>query len=203
MTRPLIVLLHGNGARGQDLVPLGEALTTALPHLRFTAPDAPHPHGDTGLREWYSLTGVTPRNRPGRVARARAARDEVIAAELARFGVAQDLGRVAILGFSQGATMAFDAVATGRWPVAALATFACRFATPGPLTPPPGLRAALFHGLADEAVPWTDSDRAWKALSRAGCPADALFLTGVGHEMHPQGMALMARMLAEAFPPDL
>ncbi|HSA81950.1 MAG TPA: phospholipase, partial [Geminicoccaceae bacterium] len=38
--RQLVVLLHGVGADGSDLIELAPALAEALPHAAFVAPDA-------------------------------------------------------------------------------------------------------------------------------------------------------------------
>ena len=41
--RQLVVLLHGVGADGQDLIGLAPMLAELLPHARFVAPDGPQP----------------------------------------------------------------------------------------------------------------------------------------------------------------
>ena len=52
-------------------------------------------------------------------AAARGALDDLLMRQLDLYGFAHRLDRVALVGFSQGATMVFDAIASGRWPVAA------------------------------------------------------------------------------------
>jgi predicted esterase len=58
-----VVVLHGWGAPGDDLVPLAEAL--ARPGVRFFVPAAPLPEMGGG-RAWWHLDPNTPRpmNRP-------------------------------------------------------------------------------------------------------------------------------------------
>jgi phospholipase/carboxylesterase len=41
--RQLVVLLHGLGANGRDLLGLAPLLAERLPHAAFHAPDAPQP----------------------------------------------------------------------------------------------------------------------------------------------------------------
>ena len=52
----LVVLLHGLGADGQDLIDLAEHLGPVLPHAAFVAPNAPEPcdMGPFGY-QWFSL----------------------------------------------------------------------------------------------------------------------------------------------------
>ncbi|MEM9195553.1 MAG: hypothetical protein AAGF12_40660, partial [Myxococcota bacterium] len=38
---PLLILMHGYGAPGDDLVPVAEALRAAVPELRVVLPEAP------------------------------------------------------------------------------------------------------------------------------------------------------------------
>jgi phospholipase/carboxylesterase len=42
-TEQLVVLCHGIGANGHDLIDLAPCWATALPHALFVAPDAPDP----------------------------------------------------------------------------------------------------------------------------------------------------------------
>ena len=59
--RQLVVLLHGVGADGADLIGFAPALAQALPDAAFVAPDAPSPcdMADFG-RQWFSLQDRSP-----------------------------------------------------------------------------------------------------------------------------------------------
>ena len=196
----LVVILHGVGANGQDLAGLGLALQPALPGTRFASPDAPDAFGGGGPgHQWFSLTDVTPGNRPGRVAAARPGIDRVLGDAIARHGFSGRLGRVALVGFSQGATVALDAVASGRWPVAAVAALSGRLATaipPGDAPRPPVL---LVHGAEDTVVPPEESVAAAAALRRRGFAVETHRLAGVGHEVAPNAVRITAAFLAGIF----
>ena len=113
-----VVVLHGWGAPGDDLVPLAEAL--ARPGVRFFVPAGPLPEMGGG-RAWWHLD---PNARPPHastdeltrgfqptpaVIAARAAVQALIATVVDRHAPAT----VALVGFSQGAMLAIDVALAG------------------------------------------------------------------------------------------
>jgi phospholipase/carboxylesterase len=59
--RQLIVLLHGVGADGNDLIALAPALAKRLPNAAFVAPDAPEPCDLAPFGcQWFSLRDRRP-----------------------------------------------------------------------------------------------------------------------------------------------
>lgn len=202
MSRNLLIVLHGVGSNGADLAPFGELWSRGLPDTDFAAPDAPFAFPYGGGRQWFSLDGVTPQNRPGRVAAARESFDRLIGAIVSAHGLENHLDRVALVGFSQGAIMALDALASGRWPVAAVVAFSGRLASPPPLTPSIGTRVLLVHGAEDTIIPAQDSERAASTLRGLGIEAGLHILPGIGHGIPPEGVALAQDFLAGLFSPD-
>jgi len=198
MSPSLVILLHGVNADGDDLAPLADMLRPALAGADFVAPDAPFP---TPLGfQWFSLDGITLENRLERVAQARAAFDAVlnriVEAHSLAAGLPANLGRVALVAFSQGAIMALDALATGRWPVAGVVAFSGRFASPPPYAPSLQTPALLVHGDADDVIPWSESRDAEQALKKLGVSTRLRVLAGVDHCITPEGADLAARFLA-------
>jgi len=194
----LAVLLHGVGAHGGDLAPLAAAMHTFLPRTHFVAPDAPHRFDQGPGRQWFSVAGVSDQNRPQRVEAARADFDRVLRAEIDRFGLTDRMDRVALVGFSQGAIMALDAIASGRWPVAAVVAFSGRLASPAPLTPVGPARALLVHGAEDAVIPAEETPRAAAKLREAGVGVETRILPGLGHTISPEGVAIAAEFLAKS-----
>jgi phospholipase/carboxylesterase len=195
----LVIFLHGVGSQGSDLAGLGPLWRERLPGAAFAAPDAPFACDGGGMgRQWFSLAGVTPANRPARVVAARIAFDSVINPIVEAHGFADRLDRVALVGFSQGTIMALDAVASGRWPVGALLGYSGRLASPEPLAPSLTTSVALIHGEADPVIPFAETQSAAERLTAAGVPAKLALLSGVAHTISGEGAELGARFLAEA-----
>ncbi len=190
----LIILLHGVHANGANLAPLADWLKAALPGADIVAPDAPDatPLGF----QWFSLDAVTAENRPKRLAEARPAFDALIGRIIAAHGFSDDLRGVALVGFSQGAMMALDALATGRWPVASVVAFSGRFASPLPCAPSLQTPVLLVHGDADDVIDWRESREAEQTLRVLGVSARLHVLPGVDHCITPEGADLAASFLA-------
>ena len=151
MSDNLVILLHGVGSSGADIAGLAPALAPTLPNTKFVSPDGPG-RFNAG-HQWFCITGVTPENRPARVAAARPSFDAILSDLIGREGFAGRLDRVALVGFSQGSIMALDALASGRWPVAGVVAFSGRLASPEPLEPVKGSKLLLFHGADDQMMP--------------------------------------------------
>ena len=176
----LVIVLHGVGARGSDLAPIARAWGRRLPGVRVVAPDAPFAHDDDpGRRQWYSIAGVTAESRAGRVAAAAAAFDAVIDAEIARAGT--EVSRTVLAGFSQGGTMALDALRRGR-DFAGLLAMATRLAAP-PGRRLDGLAARVVHGEADAVIAIDAAERTRKALATAGARVDLVRIPGGAHAL--------------------
>src|SRR3954469_24953718 len=57
-----VILLHGYGASGEDLISLAPYFAKALPHAVFYSPNAPQAWegGSFGGRQWFGLQGYDP-----------------------------------------------------------------------------------------------------------------------------------------------
>ena len=177
----LVVLCHGVGASGSDLIGLAPHWGAALPHAAFAAPDAPEPYDGAPIgRQWWSIGNRDPARMALGVARARPLLDGFIDAELARLGLAADA--YALMGFSQGAMMALYAGLRRAVPPRAILAYSGALIAPdqiaGRANDAPVL---LVHGLADEVVPAFRSNDAATALRAAGLAVETLFVPLLGH----------------------
>jgi phospholipase/carboxylesterase len=198
MSASLVMLFHGVAAFGHDLAPLARVLKRALPDAIVVSPDAPFACDQGTGRQWYSLDGVTAGNRLCRVEEARPACDALFEEVVAAHGFGDRPDRVALVGFSQGATMVFDGYASGRWRVGAVALLSGRFPVPSPFAPAEDTPVLLVHGADDPAVPPAESEQAFAVLTARGVCVAKHILPRIGHTVSPKAARLTAKFLQEA-----
>jgi phospholipase/carboxylesterase len=204
---PVVVLLHGFGAPGEDLVPFGTAL--GLPRdVRFVFPAAPLSLDDQGMfggRAWWHID-MERLQLAIMTGRARDLSKEVpeglsVARErvLALLGeVEKKLGapyeRIVLGGFSQGAMLACDVALHADRQVGGLillsGTFLCEQEWRPRMAERRGLRVFQSHGAVDPLLPFELAERLRDALVEAGLDLDWIAFRG-GHEIPP---AVLARL---------
>ncbi|MBJ6128362.1 alpha/beta hydrolase [Microvirga splendida] len=192
----LVILLHGVGSDGQNMMGLADAWRPLLPGAVFAAPDGAFAFEHGPGRQWFSIAGVTDENRPERIAAARPAFDQIIRTQLEHHDFEHRLDRVVFVGFSQGSMMLLDAVASGRWPVAAGVAFSGRLASPPPIQPAHGTKLLLLHGAADGVVPATEMGQARATLQAYGLDIDSQLFPGLGHTISAEGAAMAQAFIA-------
>ncbi|KAA2214787.1 alpha/beta hydrolase [Teichococcus oryzae] len=197
--RVIVVLLHGYGADGNDLIDLAPHWAQAVPDALFISPHAPLPcEGGPYGRQWFSLQDRSPAMLLAGAQAARPLLDEAIAAECAAAGLPET--HVALMGFSQGAMMAlFTGLRRPAAPAAILAY--CGRLIGEELLPaeiasrPPVL---IVHGEVDEVVPAEASRAAEAALRQAGVPVESLYAPGLAHGIDDAGLSAGALFLQRA-----
>lgn len=196
MPSSLVIFLHGVGANGEDLASLADMIRPALPDAAFASPDAPERFDGAPFGfQWFSIAGIDWQNRTNRIVGAREGFDRTVRREIEAAGFADRLDRVAFFGFSQGAMMSLDALADGRWPVAAVvAASGMLMGTPGPKAAT-GTPVLLLHGAQDPVVPAASTPAARDALKAAGFEVEAHIYPGLGHSLNYEGVAAAADFL--------
>ena len=198
--RQLVVLLHGWGADGNDLIGLAPALQGALPHARFASPNAPDPCDQNPMgRQWYSFMDERPASLKKGYVRAAGMIDAYLDAELARLGL--DDSQLALVGFSQGAMMAVYVALRRARPVAGVVGFSGMMidednAAAELRSRPPIL---LAHGDADPMVPYASMQQAVGVLSALDVPTQWHTSPGVGHGIAPDALEAGTSFLVNAF----
>jgi len=181
--RQVVILLHGWGAPGDDLVPLGEEL--AQPGRLLVFPEAPLP-AMAGGRAWWPLDlarmqaarvrgderALRQETPPG-LAEARARVTALVTEVSRQTGVAAS--DVVIGGFSQGAMVATDVTLASPGLVGGLAVLS------GSITAEAEWRAHLpqlasglpvfvSHGRGDPVLPFTFAEAVVELFQQAGHP---------------------------------
>jgi phospholipase/carboxylesterase len=198
--RQLVVILHGYGADGADLIDLGRAWQGRLPDAAFIAPDAPEPlpFEALGGRQWFALDERSPAEYRIGAQAAQPVLDRFLDSELNALGL--DDRALALVGFSQGAMMTFQSGLRRRVPPAALIGYSGLLPGSDRLTQVNTQSPVLIvHGEDDDVVPAYHAAAAEQALARSGIAATAHLLSGLGHSIDERGMVLGGRFLEAAF----
>ena len=119
----------------------------------------------------------------------------MVSSEIEKHGFAGKLDRIAFFGFSQGAIMALDAVATGRWPVRAVVAASGRLAT-APEAIEPLTKILVMHGENDPVIPAQETQLAAERLRAAGFEVQAKLYPGLGHVLSAEGIQTAGKFLA-------
>ena len=190
MPRQAVVLLHGYGADGRDLIGLGQHWGALMPDALFVAPDAPQRCADNPLGyQWFPLD--LQRTISSVVAGAPAAREAIL-------GFLRDLwtqtgltaGDTFLVGFSQGGMMALHAGLSVGEPVLGIVSFSGALVPPegfgqGHLPKPP---VCLVHGDMDQVVDPRLSQEAAIALQAQGYDVTCYCSKGTAHGISPDGL---------------
>ena len=197
--RQLVVLLHGFGADGRDLIGLAQQFAQVLPHAAFVAPHAPEPCVQSAAgRQWFPLFTRDPDERRKGVNKAGPGLDAFLDAELAKHGL--DDSKLALVGFSQGTMMALHVGLRRRRPPAAIVGFSGLMVSPEELppqsAPPPVL---LTHGTQDDVIPVEALFMSAEGLAEAGVPCQWHLATGVAHGIDEGALTHAALMLKAVF----
>jgi phospholipase/carboxylesterase len=195
----LVVLCHGYGSDGNDLIGLAPHWRPLLPGAAFVSPNAPErlSMAASGY-QWFPLSRIDPHETLRGAEAAAPKLDAFLDEELARHNLTGD--KLALVGFSQGAMMALHVGLRRKVLPAAIVGFSGMLVGPEKLhklpKPPPVL---LLHGDADNVVPPGALFMAANALGGAGVPVQWRLARGLGHGIDPAGLALAGRFLRDAF----
>lgn len=200
----LVVLVHGYGANGDDLLGLSDPLAPHLPHTAFVAPDAPEACSGNGFGfQWFPIPrfdGSTEAQARAGVLAATEDLNAFLDARLADYGLGPEA--LALFGFSQGAMMSLHVAPRRAKPLAAVVACSGRLLAPESLqaemqAKPPVL---LMHGDQDPVVPFGHMSEAGDALVTAGFDVYGHVMQGTGHGIAPDGLGVALQFLKENLP---
>lgn len=217
---PLVVLLHGFGAPGTDLVPLSQVLS-APAGTRFAFPHAPLSLGGgfggppylesrawwmidlarmdrllQGSRSPADLAVLTQEDPPG-MAKARTQLVAAIEELVSQLQVPPN--KLFLGGFSQGAMLSLDVALRSPLPLAGLllmsGTYLCKSIWQPLLSRCAGLPVVQSHGSQDAILPVELARMLREDLRAAGATLDFVEFSG-GHEIPPPVLTAVSRLLA-------
>ncbi|ALT78630.1 esterase [Paucibacter sp. KCTC 42545] len=176
------VLLHGVGGDAASMAPLREALREQYPQAALVSLNGPEALADGG-QAWFDVQGLDADTLLQRLDAALPALVQRIQAWGQHFELSWE--RVALAGFSQGATMALEAVQAQDQLAGRVLAFSGGHAR-APQHAPQEVSLHLLHGLADELVPYQPVVAMARSLVALGADVTADVLPEVGHALHPK-----------------
>ena len=196
--KQLVVLLHGWGADGPNLIDLADMFAPALPGAQFIAPNAPFPcEANPYGYQWFSLIDRQPQHLLAGVRQAADMLNGFLDEQLAALSL--DNSKLALVGFSQG-TMTALHVAMRRAPqIACVVGFSGSLIAPDELSREIAARppTCLIHGNADDVVPFASLARAEAALKTHGVPIQAHERPFLGHSIDMDGIRIAGEFLKQ------
>lgn len=195
----LVIMCHGYGADGNDLIGLAPYWQKLLPGAAFVSPNAPQrcAMSPTGY-QWFGITRLDPEEMYRGVCAAAPLLNAFIDQELARHRL--DESRLALVGFSQGTMMTLHVGLRRAIAPAAIVGYSGALAGPEKLpdeirVKPPVL---MIHGDSDEMLPVVRMHEAVAALGQAGVAALWHVSQATGHGIAPDGLRLGGQFIDDA-----
>jgi len=187
--RHLFVFLHGCGATAQSMIPIAFRFQARFPSAAMVVP--------SGFRrivqreaaqDWYSTRGLNGENHGERVAAVLPDLEDLVRREQMALGLSAR--RTVLIGFSQGGTVALEAVKALPRLAGAVVAFAARFAS----LPKPDqridARIHLVHGAYDCVVSRVHAERAARSLNALHVPVTLDIVDDLGHALSHRAISL-------------
>lgn len=187
--KQMVILLHGLGANGQDLIGLAPHFAQALPEAVFVSPDAPFPCDMAPVGyQWFSLQEWTPESILRGVQQAAPLLDSYITGQMEKYGIKP--AKTALAGFSQGTMMSL--YAGPRFPerLAGVLGYSGALVWGEEIDSHVMHRIPihLIHGDADPVVPVDAFHQAKRKLESAGFAVSGGVTRGLAHNIDEAGI---------------
>ncbi len=181
----LVVLLHGYGSNGDDLLEIAKIWQPNLPNTAFFSPNGIEASevNPFGGYQWFGLKDFDHTNIRSGLDKARPHANRFLKRLLAEYRLLPS--DLIVTGFSQGAMLALDMIYTIR-PGGIIGYSGAFYPTLSqPLSSPPVL---LVHGTADMVVPYANLQTAQTKLRAAGINVMTQTCPGLAHSIDEAGL---------------
>ncbi len=203
--KQIIVLLHGYGSNGRDLISLAPYWQPSVPEAIFVSPDAPFfcdavPEMSDTMHQWFSLTNRTPERDLAGVKKAALILDSYLDSLLSHYGLSDD--KLALVGFSQGTMMSLYVGPNRTHKIAGILGYSGSLIGAETLDlvkeneKPP---IHLIHGEADSVVPIERYYDSVKRLKAKGFQVSGHTTPMLEHSIDNDGIESGAKFLSKIF----
>ena len=189
--RSLVVLLHGYGSNGDDLISLAHEWAPALPDTAFVSPNAPDVCEIWAQGyQWFSIRAIDANafEREKQAEKAAPVIHDFLDAQLAHWGVPES--HLIVGGFSQGAMMSMYTMPRRKTACAGVIGFSGMLIEPLALKQPEMVKMPILaiHGDRDEVVPPTALGVIDEGFTAAGYNVETIMRPGLGHGIDGFGL---------------
>ena len=199
--KKLVILFHGYGSNGHDLIGLAQAWAPLLSDdIAWVSPNAPQnvPGAPNGY-QWFPISSMDLNAMTAGARSAHVSTESFCYSELQRWGLREcDL---VLVGFSQGTMMALHTGLRFKTSPAGILGFSGALPAPESLKTEMVCKPPIFliHGDADDVLPVDMTFLAAQSLSGAGHGAQFHISQGVPHSIGQDGLELGGRFIKSAF----
>ncbi|MDG1728107.1 MAG: alpha/beta fold hydrolase [Emcibacteraceae bacterium] len=185
----LVILCHGYGSNGDDLIGLVPHLKRAMPNAVYVSPNAPEIcYGAPNGYQWFPLTTLSREERLTGTLKAAPTLDHFIDQELEKYDLEEK--DLVLVGFSQGTMMSLHVGLRRKSNIGGIVGFSGAMTLPDnwedEITSKPPV--VLIHGDMDNVVPVGLMKEAFIALQGIDVPVDNHISPGVMHSIGPDGL---------------
>lgn len=186
--KKLVVLLHGVGSNGHDLIKLAPYIKDDLPDCHFMAPHGVEPYDMASYgRQWFSLQDRTPCVMKRLLGSNVASVTDIIKQKQIALNLSNK--ETIIIGFSQGAMLGLYLTLIQTEPFLSTVGFSGLLVAPAQCinTTTP---ICLIHGVLDSVVTVDAIDHAIQYLSDHKVPCSAHKLESLAHSIDHRGLEI-------------
>jgi phospholipase/carboxylesterase len=194
--KQLVILLHGVGADGENLISLGYEFSEALPDAYFISPDAPFKYdmlppefAYMNSYQWFSLKDrSTPKLLEG-LNNVLPILNNFIDSKLKQFNLTDE--NLILIGFSQGTMTSLHLALNRKTPPRAVLGYSGALVETGKKREDASnikTEICLIHGVDDEVVPFKSLEIAEKILKYLKIPVETHAVEDIGHSISADGV---------------
>ncbi len=184
--KQIIVLLHGYGSNGRDLISLAPYWRDAAPEALFTSPNAPFPCEMGVGFQWFSLAEYTPENLLQGTQEAAPLLDNYLDKLLEEHDLTNK--ELILAGFSQGTMMSLYTGPRRTDTIAGVLGYSGALIGAEDLATQNKPPIHLIHGESDEVVPLAAYHDAVQKLTQNGFDVSGHSTPGLGHSIDETGI---------------
>jgi phospholipase/carboxylesterase len=201
----LVILLHGYGSNGENLIELANEFQPIIPDAYFIAPNAIEPWegGFPNSYQWFSLYVGTERSALDslvpKIKNANKILLKFIEEQLQRFNLSYE--NLILIGFSQGSMMSIYQGLIMPKKIAGIISFSGKVVEPNSvgdkIISKPNI--CLIHGTNDSVLPFSNFQEAQIILNQHGVPFEAHAIEHLDHTIDIRAVRIAQNFIKKIF----